>query len=47
MNAGTMNINVHESRSSRIALPAHRFDALGDLHGRGIRTIVDLSTARP
>src|SRR5712692_11452561 len=47
MNAGTMNINVHESRSSRLALPAHRFDALGDLHGRGIRTIVDLSTARP
>ena len=23
-----MNINVHESRSSRLDLPAHRFDAL-------------------
>jgi hypothetical protein len=28
INASTMNINVHESRSSRLELPAHRFDAL-------------------
>src|SRR5437867_8220001 len=28
INVGTMNINVHEPRSSRLDLPAHGFDAL-------------------